>query len=400
MTTAAKMLDGVRVIDLTSVVFGPYSTQILADYGADVVKVEVPEGDIMRYAGHAPERGMGPVFVNLNRGKRSIVLDIRTPGGKAALEALIRGADLLVHNVRRKPMARLGFSAQACAALNPRLLYCAATGFAEAHELADAPAIDDVIQCAVGLTELNADADGTPRLVPSLVADKVAGLALASAMLAALVRQRTTGAGGTVDVPMYETLASFSLVEHLQGATFSPDGSVGYTRVTREGRRIYRAKDGHVSMTPYSNEQWARFFRAVGRPDMATDPRVTDPAVRGTRFHELYDVIESVAHTRTVAEWIALARELNMPAMPVVSLAEVANDPQLERSGATQTRAFAGIGPVKHLSSPGFFDGEAARHPANAPRLGEHTRALLREAGYDEAGIADLLATGAARALD
>lgn len=399
MTAAAKMLDGVRVIDLTSVVFGPYSTQILSDYGADVVKVEVPEGDIMRYAGHAPERGMGPVFVNLNRGKRSIVLDIRKSDGKAALEALIRGADLLVHNVRRKPMARLGFSPQACAALNPRLLYCAATGFAEAHELADAPAIDDVIQCAVGLSGLNADADGTPRLVPSLIADKVAGLALASAMLAALVRQRTTGQGGTVDVPMYETLASFCLVEHLQGATFSPQGSVGYTRVTREGRRIYRAKDGHVSMTPYSNEQWARFFTAVGRPDMATDPRVTDPAVRGTRFHELYDVVESVAHTRTVAEWIALARELNMPAMPVVSLADVAGDVQLERSGATETREFAGIGPVKHLSSPGFFDGVAARHPMNAPRLGEHTRVLLREAGYDEAGIAALLASGGARAL-
>jgi formyl-CoA transferase len=342
---------------------------------------------------------MGPVFVNLNRGKRSIVLDIRKPDGKAALEALIRGADLLVHNVRRKPMARLGFSPQACAALNPRLLYCAATGFAEAHELADAPAIDDVIQCAVGLSGLNADADGTPRLVPSLIADKVAGLALASAMLAALVRQRTTGQGGTVDVPMYETLASFCLVEHLQGATFSPEGSVGYTRVTREGRRIYRAKDGHVSMTPYSNEQWARFFIAVGRPDMATDPRVTDPAVRGTRFHELYDVVESVAHTRTVAEWITLARELSMPAMPVVSLADVAGDVQLERSGATETREFAGIGPVKHLSSPGFFDGVAARHPMNAPRLGEHTRVLLREAGYDEAGIAALLASGGARAL-
>jgi len=397
MTAAANLLDGVRVIDLTSVVFGPYSTQILADYGADVVKVEVPEGDIMRYAGPAPERGMGPVFVNLNRGKRSIVLDIRTPEGKAALEALVRGADLLVHNVRRKPMARLGFSAQACAVLNPRLLYCAATGFAQAHELADAPAIDDVIQCAVGLSGLNADADGTPRLVPSLVADKVAGLALASAMLAALVRQRSTGQGGTVDVPMYETLASFCLVEHLQGATFAPGGAVGYTRVTREGRRIYRAKDGHVSMTPYSNEQWARFFRAVGRADMATDPRVTDPAVRGTRFHELYDVIESVAHTRTVAEWIALARELNMPAMPVVSLAEVAGDPQLDRSGTTETRHFEGIGPVKHLSSPGLFDGVAARHPKNAPRLGEHTRELLREAGYDDAGIDALLACGAAR---
>jgi len=397
MTAAGTMLDGVRVIDLTSVVFGPYATQILADYGADVVKVEVPEGDIMRYAGPAPERGMGPVFVNLNRGKRSVALDIRQPGGRAALEALIRGADLLVHNVRRKPMARLGFSPEAVARLNARLLYCSATGFAEAHELADAPAIDDVIQCAVGLSELNGDADGTPRLVPSLIADKVAGLALAAAMLAALVRQRATGQGGTVDVPMYETLASFCLVEHLQGETFSPaTGSVGYTRVTRAGRRIYRASNGFVSMTPYSNEQWARFFRAVGRADLETDPRVTDPAVRGTRFHELYDVIESVAHTRTVEQWIALARELNMPAMPVVALADLAKDAQLERSATLHTREFEGLGPVRQLCSPGFFDQQVARHPSNAPRLGEHTRELLREAGLEDASIETLLAQGAA----
>lgn len=398
MNTAPRLLHGVRVIDLTSVLFGPYATQILADYGADVIKVEVPDGDIMRYAGPAPERGMGPVFMNLNRGKRSVVLDIRKPEGRAALEALLRGADLLVHNVRREPMARLGFSPEAVRAINPRILYCAATGFSEQHPLADAPAIDDVIQCAVGMADLNGDADGTPRLVPSLIADKVSGLALASAMLAALVRQRTTGEGGVIDVPMYDTLASFCLVEHLQGATYQPPtGAVGYARVTRDGRRIYRAKDGHVSMTPYSSEQWARFFAAVGRDDMVTDPRVTDPAVRGTRFHELYDVIESVAHTRTVDEWIALARELRMPAMPVSRLPEVVADPALEASGALAWTAVPGVGPVRQLASPGFFDGVAARHPVGAPRLGEHTEAVLAEAGYDPEAIAALLSGGAAR---
>jgi formyl-CoA transferase len=303
-----------------------------------------------------------------------------------------------VHTVRREPKARLGFSPEAVRAINPRILYCAATGFSEKHPLADAPAIDDVIQCAVGMADLNGDADGTPRLVPSLIADKVSGLALASAMLAALVRQRSTGEGGVIDVPMYDTLASFCLVEHLQGATYQPPtGAVGYARVTRDGRRIYRAKDGHVSMTPYSSEQWARFFAAVGRDDMVTDPRVTDPAVRGTRFHELYDVIESVAHTRTVDEWIALARELRMPAMPVSRLPEVVADPALEASGALAWTAVPGMGQVRQLASPGFFDGVAARHPVGAPRLGEHTETVLAEAGYDPEAIAALLRGGAAR---
>jgi formyl-CoA transferase len=390
------LLDRVRVIDLTSVVFGPYATQVLADYGADVIKVEVPGGDIMRYAGHAPARGMGPVFLNLNRGKRSVVIDIRHPDGRRTLESLIAGADLFVHNVRRAPMARLGFSPEAVARIDPRVLYCAATGFGPAHPLSDAPAIDDVIQCAVGLSDLNGDADGTPRLVPGLIADKVAGLSLATAMVAALFRQRATGQGGLVDVPMYETLAAFTLVEHLQGETWSPaTGPAGYRRVTRDGRRIYRASDGFVSMTPYSNEQWIRFFNAVGRPEMADDPRVTDAAVRGVRYHELYDIVESVAHTRTVDEWITLARALAMPAMPVVGLDAVAVDPELEAAGAIETRPFEGLGQIRNLASPGLFDGQAARHPRNAPWLGEHTREVLREIGLTDPAIDTLIASAA-----
>ena len=393
--TAGALLAGVRVVDLTTVVFGPLATQVLADYGADVIKVEPPEGDVMRHAGVGAVDGMGPIFLNLNRGKRSVVLDLKREEGKALLRTLLRDADVFVHNVRRRAIDRLGFSHTAVSAINPTILYCAATGFPASSDRADAAAIDDVIQSSAGLAALNADSDGVPRLVESLLADKIAGLGLACAMLAGLYRRKSTGVGGAIDLPMYDTLAAFLLLEHLQGATFDPPrGGTGYHRVTAGGRRIYRARDGYLSMTPYSTEQWAAFFRAVGRADLATDPRITDPVQRNAHVAALYDLIGAVTHERTVAEWEALAGEIGFPALGVRTLTEVAGDPQLTRSGTIAAREHAGVGTTRLLASPGFFDARAARHPGTAPRLGEHTAQVLAEAGVSDQELERCVASG------
>ena len=395
----AALLAGVRVIDLTTVVFGPLTTQILADYGADVIKIEPPEGDIMRHAGSVASDGMGCIFLNLNRGKRSVAIDLKTPDGRAVLRKLISTADVFIHNVRRGAMDRLDLSYEAVAAINPSILYCTATGFAKANTRADAAAIDDVIQTSSGLAALNAGEDGAPRFVQSLLADKVAGMGLACAVLAALYRRTVTGRGGLVDVPMYETLAAFMLIEHLQGESYEPArGEIGYHRVmSARGRRIYTAKDGYVAMTPYSGVQWAQFFRETGRPELADDVRITNAVERNAHVGELYDMIAAVAGTRTVAEWEALAARLGFPAQRVNSLADVAADPDLANTGTLVAREHAGVGRTRMLASPGFFDGEAARHPGVAPKFAQHTQAVLAEAGYAAADIARLAAAGAVR---
>ena len=385
------LLDGVRVIDLTTVVFGPLATQVLADYGADVIKIEPLAGDVMRYMGPAQHRGMGAIFLNLNRGKRSVPIDLKDPEGKALLERLLVEADVFVHNIRRDALSRLGFSYERIAHLNPGILFCAATGFPESSAYASDAAIDDVIQAAGGIASLNAGADGKPRLVPTLLADKSAGLGLACAILAALNRRHRTGRGGVIDVPMYDTFASFVLLEHLQGETFvPPNGPAGYRRVTSDGRRIYRASDGYLTMTPYSTPQWIAYLRATGRSHLEHDPRVTDPVVRSRHVAELYDLIEEAAPERTVDAWLSLARELGFPAKRVATLDEVASDPELERSGALTSRVHPTEGSTRLLASPGLFDGAPARHPGHAPRLGENTNAVLLEAGLPQATIDEL----------
>lgn len=385
------LLAGIRVIDLTSVVFGPLATQILADYGAEVIKIEPPTGDTVRYTGRFRNRGMGAIFLNINRGKKSVVLDLKRPDARRVMLRLLAGADVFVHNVRREPVARLGLSAQDVLAVNPSILYCSATGFSDSSPLALEPAIDDVIQVASGLAALNADADGTPRFVPTLVADKTAAYGLSNAILAALVRRARTGRGGVVDVPMFDTMAAYLLVEHLQADLFVPSqGSAGYARVGAEGRRIYRAADGYLSLTPYSTAQWIAYFGATGRAHMTTDPRVTDPVQRSANIRDLYAMVADVAPQRTVDEWIALCREIKIPAYRVISVAEMARNPDLVRSGTIAQVDHPSEGRIKTLASPGFFDGLPARCAAPAPLLGEHTHAVLGELGLSDAQIAAL----------
>ena len=386
---AESLLAGVRVVDLTTVVFGPLATQVLADYGADVIKIEPPEGDVMRFMGAAKHRGMSAIFLNLNRGKRSVPIDLKTADGRAIVLRLLEDTDVFVHNIRRDALARLGLAHADLAPRFPRLLFCAATGFPESSRFAGDAAIDDVIQAAGGIAALNGEAK--PRLVPTLLADKSAGLGLACAILAGLYARTHTGRGSQIEVPMYDTFASFTLLEHLQGETYAPAiGPAGYRRVTADGRRIYAAQNGFLTMTPYSTDQWIAYLRATDRAHLTNDRRITDPAERSAHIAELYDLIEAATPSRTIEAWLTLAQSLGFPAKKVATLHEVARDPELARSGALLETSHPTEGPVRMLAAPGQFDGQPARHPGHAPAFGEHTREVLRAAGYDNRSIDEL----------
>lgn len=380
MSTGIDLLAGIRIIDLTSVIFGPLATQVLADYGADVIKIEPPEGDIARWVGESKHPDMGSLFLAVNRGKRSVKMDLKDPASRADFEKLVRGADVLVHNIRREPARRLGLGPTDILAINPGIVYAAATGFPAGTSLEDAPAIDDVIQAASGLAAINADEAGNPRYFPTIFADKVGGYALVGAILAALLRKARTGRGCQIDVPMYSTLASFVMVEHLAGHSFEPPtAGTGYRRVLTPARKPFQAADGFISMTPYTAKQWGAFFTAVQRADLAQDARVQDPAQRNAHVDELYRLVADYASKKTVAEWMALCEELSVPAFPVRDLDAVAADPDLASAGVFRVEEHPSEGAVKSFASPGFFDGRVAHGGGHAPKLGEHTEEVLAE---------------------
>ena len=389
------MLNGIKIIDLTGVVFGPLATQIFADYGADVIKIEPPEGDVMRYAGSVQYPGMGSIFLNLNRGKKSIVLNLKTEEGKDILMRMIDQADIFVHNIRRKSIDQLGFSYNSIKKRNPKIIYCSATGFSEKNSRCDDGAIDEIIQAAAGIAAINNNESYYPQLIQTLIADKVSALGLACAILAVLYSREKTGQGCFVDVPMYESMAVFMLLEHLQGQIHEPPkGDAGYHRVMTGGRRIYRASDGFIAMTPYSKKHWVSFLTAIGKSDLALDSMITDARERNVRIHELYNLIENVAHTKSIEEWERIAKIIGFPAHGVRSLNSLSLDSELLITGAIEIREQAGVGKIRSLCSPGYFNGVPSRHPSPAPRLGEHTKEILEKLGINSNEINSLLNKG------
>ena len=270
------LLNGIRVLDLTTVVLGPYATQILADFGADVIKVEPPAGDVFRSVRPGRSEQLGAGFLNTNRNKRSIAIDLRSDAGRRAFETLARQADVVVHNMRPKSARKLGVDFESLKAVNDRIIYCFAAGFGHVGEKADEPAYDDTIQAASGLAYLNAGAQGEPRFLPTIIADKVGGLHLALAVLAALASPDRGRKAICIEAPMFESMVSFLLVEQLAGRTFEPPlGGIGYDRLKSPYRKPFRTRDGFISIIPYTALQWTRFLGLVGRAQFAADPRVT-----------------------------------------------------------------------------------------------------------------------------
>jgi crotonobetainyl-CoA:carnitine CoA-transferase CaiB-like acyl-CoA transferase len=407
----AGPLAGVRVLDLTTVLVGPYCTQILAEMGADVLKVEAPEGDVVRLIGPARHPGMGCMFLTINRGKRSIALDLKQPEGRDALLRLARNADVLVTNIRPRAMARLGLDYEEVRAVNPRIVYASVLGFGQDGPYAAQPAYDDLMQGATGIAALNghgggADEEVAPRYVPLAMADRITGLAAVGAINAALLHRERTGQGQRVEVPMFETMAGFVLGDHLGGRVFDPPlDAGGYARLLSPGRRPYRTRDGFVCTMIYNDRQWRNFCAAAGLPDLVSeDPRFASHATRTENIDAILAMLERVFAERDTAEWVRVLEEADLPVAPLHTLGSIVRDPHLVASGFFSSEEHPTEGRLVRMAPAARFsaDGAAPSAPLRpAPRLGEHGAEALREAGYKEAEIATLFASrGAVREPD
>ncbi|HYF58157.1 MAG TPA: CoA transferase [Burkholderiaceae bacterium] len=396
--TRTGPLAGFRVLDLTSVVLGPVATQVLADWGADVIKVEGLQGDLMRSNGVSRHRGMSSIFLAVNRGKRSLSIDLKSPAGLETLGRLLPTVDVLVHNMRVAAIERLGLGYEAVAALNPRIVYCVATGFGQGGPDAHRPAFDDVIQAACGLAELIGRERGVPEYAPTLLADKTAGLATANAVLAALVHRERSGEGQHVEVPMFETMVAFTLAEHLGGLTFDPPtADAGYARLLKGGRRPAPTRDGHVAMLPYTQNHWTAFFAGAGRDDLAAKYDFADRHQRNARVRELYADMAEVTRGMTSEECLALCDRLDIPATRIWSIDELPRHPHLAAVGLFERVEHPSEGPILAVRAPARFARTPSPPPGVAPRLGEHGAQVLAEAGFTDDEIAALAAQGVIR---
>ncbi|WP_063002102.1 CaiB/BaiF CoA transferase family protein [Nocardia mikamii] len=373
--TAAGPLAGVRVIDLTAMVMGPYCTQIMADMGAEVIKIEPPAGDNTRYISAGPEPGMGGVFVNVNRGKRSVVLDLRTESGKAALRALIRTGDVFIHSMRGRAIAALGFDYPAVAAVNPAIVYTNCYGYGRRGPDADRTAYDDTVQAECGLPYVQQRLTGHTAYVGTIMADKVAGLTALYATVMALFHRERTGEGQEVEVAMFETMAAFMLVEHAAGALFEPAlAPPGYPRALTPDRKPYRTADGYLAALVYNDKQWNAFVDAVC-PPWAT-PEFATLAQRAARIDEVYALLADTFRERTTQQWLDLLETLDIPAAPVNSLEALFGNPHLEAVGFFET-VDTPNGPVRFPGPPAWFSRTPGRVAGPAPRLGAHTAELV-----------------------
>lgn len=396
-------LGGVRVVDLSAVLMGPYATQILADHGADVIKVESPGGgDSTRQIGPARHRGMGPLFLNLNRSKRSVVLDLKQPEGLRAMQRLLAGADVFMHNLRPASIDGLGLGYEQVQAIRPGIIWCGMYGYGEGGPYAGRPAYDDLIQGAVGIADLQGRAgQGAPRYVPLTIADRLAGLHAVHSISMALFAREKTGRGCRIDVPMFETLASIVLGDHLYGRTFEPaDGESGYVRLLSAGRRPYATSDGYICALVYNDGQWRRFLQAIERDDLLADARFADLASRTRHIDHVYAFLGDTLAGRRTAEWLALFDAIDVPATPLNSVDSLLADPHIQAVGLVPEVEHPTEGLLRMPRVPVEWTEHCPGAIGPAPRLGEHTVSVLRECGYDARAIESLLQCGAALAAE
>lgn len=374
-------LEGVRVLDLSAVVLGPYASQNLADYGADVIKVEPPEGDSTRNTGPSTEAGMGAIFLGVNRGKRSIVLDLKRAQAREALLRLVDTADVLMHSIRPQKLTALGLDPETLMARNPRLVYVGLHGFGEDGPYGGRPAYDDIIQGLSGCAALMDRQSGHPLYFPTIAADKTCGLVATHAILAALFARERTGQGSYVEVPMFEAMAAFNLVEHYYGHHFDPPkAGTGYPRVLAAHRKPYRTSDGFICLMPYTDAHWKRFFLEAGMPQAAADPRFATIAERTRNIDALYALAAQAIETRSTAQWLETCARLEIPASRMNRLDDLEQDEHMQATGFFRTIHDPRMGALRFPGPPMRFDHQPL--PVRmAPRLGEHTAELLREVG-------------------
>ncbi|MDP2005427.1 MAG: CoA transferase [Rubrivivax sp.] len=391
-------LHGIKVIDMTSVLMGPFASQALGDMGADVIKIESPDGDLVRQIGPARHADMGPIFLNTNRNKRSLALDLKKPAGLQVLQRLLADADVLVYNVRPNAMARLGLDYDTVAALNPRLVYAGLFGFSQEGPYAARPAYDDLIQGGATLSYLIARASGgPPRYVPAAIADRIVGVTAVGGILAALLARHRTGRGQRLDVPMFETMVAFVLGDHLGGLSFEPPlDEGGYARQLSPERRPYRTRDGYLCALVYNDKQWESFLRAVGRETLLqTDPRFANFAARALAIDHVYGELARIFEERSTAEWMALLEKADIPMLPMHDLKSVLQDPHLVATGFFAIEQHPSEGAIRTMRMPMQWFDSTPDPVRPAPRHGQHSVELLQQAGYGTAEIEKLIAQGA-----
>ena len=389
-------LHGITVLDLSSVILGPMAGQYLGDMGADVIKVEAPEGDITRSIGPRRAEGMGALFLANNRNKRSVVLDLKTADGQAALHRLAARSDVLLHSIRSSAAARIGLSPETLAAVSPRLICCHVKGFRDDGPYGGRPAYDDIIQALSGLAMLQTIVSGEPRYMPSIIADKITGVHAAYAIALALLHRERTGQAQAVSVPMMEIMVAFTMHEHLGGAVFEPQqGAMGYDPIRQAMRRPHRTRDGFLCILPYTDGHWHQFFELIGRPDLATDPGFATNKGRQANIGRVWTELARLVESRTNAEWLALLGGTDVPHAVLNDLEDLLDDPHLVATGFWQMLEHPTDGTMRFPANPIGMPASPPEIRRLPPRLGEHTGEVLREHGFDAATI-EALTAGAA----
>jgi crotonobetainyl-CoA:carnitine CoA-transferase CaiB-like acyl-CoA transferase len=394
-------LEGVRVIDMTTVLMGPYATQMLGDYGADVIKVESLEGDVTRLIGPTRHPGMGPVFLNTNRSKRSIALDLKKPSGRDAVLRLIKTADVLVYNVRPQAMARLQLGYDVVSSVNQRLIYAGVFGFGQDGPYAAKPAYDDLIQGATALPALMAQtSDGVPRYVPNALVDRIVGLTAVGAICASLVHRDRTGRGQRLDIPMFETMAGFVMGDHMGGLTYEPPlDKGGYARHLARDRRPYKTADGYICVIVYNDKQWANFFEATKRDDLRQNPKFATFAGRAINIDTVYGELARIFEAKSTAEWINLLTKADIPVMPMHDLESILQDPHLVATGFFPVVDHPSEGKIRSMKTSARWSETPSEPSRLAPRLNEQGGEILKEAGFSAEEIANLVRDGATLAV-
>ncbi|WP_169566044.1 CaiB/BaiF CoA transferase family protein [Sneathiella limimaris] len=389
-------LSGVRIADLTSVLLGPFATQILGDHGADVIKIEGLDGDTTRDIGPRQSDDMAAVYMTANRNKRSLAIDLKNPDGKAAFLEFLKTVDVLVHNMRPSAIKRLGLTYEDVKKVNPNIVYCGAFGFSQEGPYANKPAYDDMIQGVSGIAATQSQLVGRPAYMPTVLADKATGLTVVYAVSMALFHRERTGQGQEVKVPMFETMVQFHMLEHLYGEHFVPaKGSAGYPRATSPTRHPYKTKDDRmIGCLPYVDKQWKAFFTIAGQPELMDDPRFCNISARLANIDALYALLSDIIVTRNADDWLRDLEEANIPAVPINTPTDLITDPHLVETGYWKELDHPTEGKLRFTGIPTSFSetpGDISRLP---PRHGEHSVEVLAEAGVKQENIDKLIAAG------
>ena len=392
-------LSGVRVLDMTAALSGPVATQILGDMGADVIKIEPPEGDSIRDLGPARNRGMGAMFLHTNRSKRSVVLDLKNEQGREALARMAKDTDVLVCNIRPKAMQRLGFTYEQLASLNPGIIYVNIVGYGSGGPYADKPAYDDLIQAAAGVASLRAPGEPA-RYTPIALADRVTGIYAANAVLGALYHRAKTGVGQHVEVPMFESIASLVLADHMAGLTFEPPIGPPVFQRYASIRRPFQTLDGSLCMMVLTDRQWRAFFSSVGREEVMEDLRFKNMADRSQNFEALYEIVASVLATRSTNEWIVHLEAADIPVARIETMESLLADPHLEQAGFFETIEHPSEGMIRSMTRTSTWSATQPGSTRPTPRLGEHSREVLLESGFTEEEVCSMFITGASKGCE